>query len=439
MSKKSRDKEWRKLDNSAKIFPLSTSSKYSTVFRYSAILKEDIDKDVLEKAVEKALVRYKPFKVRMKRGFFWNYLEENHKKPLIKEEIYYPCKQIDPEYNNDYLFSVTYFEKKINIEIFHSLTDGNGGLIFFREIVYNYLELCNKELVDKEERRARKVEYDTEDSYLENFDKKAKKNKGNKRAYVLKGKELKFNQVSVNHLLINGDDLKKLCVKYDVSTTQYLSSVLIWSIYNANVLKYSKNNKKPIKLCIPVNLKKYYKSKTMSNFFSFISVDAEMKTCVSFDDIIEFVRDEFQKKLTEEELAKTMADTVKIGSNFFISFIPLFLKRIIIRSIYTEIQKYLSITYSNIGKVGIIGKYQDYIDYFVVLLAPERIEKIKCSSCTYKDKLSFTFTSILNDNNIEKYFYNYLINQNVKIEVESNQVLDSIENGEENDISQKDK
>ena len=82
MSKKSRDKEWRKLDNSAKIFPLSTSSKYSTVFRYSAILKEDIDKDVLEKAVEKALVRYKPFKVRMKRGFFWNYLEENHKKPL---------------------------------------------------------------------------------------------------------------------------------------------------------------------------------------------------------------------------------------------------------------------------------------------------------------------------------------------------------------------
>ena len=115
------------------------------------------------------------------------------------------------------------------------------------------------------------------------------------------------------------------------------------------------------------------------------------------------------------------------------------MKRIIIRSIYTEIQKYLSITYSNIGKVGIIGKYQDYIDYFVVLLAPERIEKIKCSSCTYKDKLSFTFTSILNDNNIEKYFYNYLINQNVKIEVESNQVLDSIENGEENDISQKDK
>ena len=441
MNKKSKKSSWRKLDNSAKIFPLSASNKYSTVFRYSVVLKENVDKEVLIKAVDKALNRYKAFKVRMKSGFFWYYLEENTKKPVINEELYFPCKRIDPVYNNDYLFSVTYFEKKINIEIFHSLTDGNGGLIFFREIVYNYLEMMHKELLDKEERKTRKVEFDTEDSYVANYDKKSKKNKGNKRAYILKGRELKFNQVSVNHLLINSDDLKSECVKYDLSTTQYLTSVLIWSIYNANVLKFDKKhkNKKPIKVCIPVNLKKYYKSKTMSNFFSYISVDAEMNVCISFEDITKFVKSEFEKKLTQEEILKTMSDNVKIGNNIFISSIPLFLKRIIIRSIFMEIQKYLSITYSNIGKVGIIGKYQDYIDYFLILIAPERVEKIKCSSCTYLDRVAFTFTSILNDNSIEKYFYNFLKEQNVKIEVESNQILDSIESGEKNDISSKNK
>ena len=130
-----------------------------------------------------------------------------------------------------------------------------------------------------------------------------------------------------------------------------------------------------------------------------------------------------------------MSDTVKIGRNIFISVIPLFLKKVIIRSIYTQIQKYLSITYSNIGKVGIIGKYQEYIDYFLILLAPEHIEKIKCSSCTYLDTIAFTFTSILNDNSIEKFFYKFLKNQNIKVEIESNEVLDSIEDGENNDIS----
>ena len=188
-----------------------------------------------------------------------------------------------------------------------------------------------------------------------------------------------------------------------------------------------------------MNLKKYFRSKTMSNFFSYISVDAKMSTCVSFEEIIKFVKSEFKNKLTEEEMLKTMSDTVKIGKNFLISAIPLSLKKIIIRSIYTEIQKYLSITYSNIGKVGIIGKYQDYIDYFLFLIAPERVEKIKCSSCTYLDKVIFTFTSILNDNNIEKFFYNFLKNQEVKVSVESNGILESIENGEKNVISKENK
>ena len=441
MKEKSKKESWRKLDNSAKIFPLQESNKYSTVFRYSAVLIEDIDKEVLEKAVEKALNRYSAFKVRLRRGVFWYYLENNPKKVVVNQEKYYPCKRIDPMENNNYLFSVTYFEKKINVEIFHSLTDGNGGLIFFREIIYNYLDMKHEELQDKDERKARKIEFDTEDSYISNYDKKSKNNRSNKRAYILKGKELKFGQVSVNHLLIDTDDLKKECVKYNLSTTQYLTSVLIWSIYNANVLKYYKinKNKKPIKVCIPVNLKKYYRSKTMSNFFSYISVDAEMQTCISFEKIADFVRSEFEKKLSEEEILKTMSGNVKIGQNFFIGHIPFFLKKIIIRGIYREIQKYLSITYSNIGKMGIIGKYQKYIDCFLLLIAPERIEKIKCSSCTYLDKMIFTFTSVLNDNSIEKYFYNFLKSQKVKVSVESNEVLDSIESGEKNAISKKDK
>lgn len=437
MDKINKLKSWRKLDNSAKIFPLSESNKYSTVFRYSVVLKENIDKDTLTKAVEKALIRYNAFKVKLKKGFFWFYFEENNKRPIIKEELYYPCKRIYPEYNNDYLFSVTYFERKINIEIFHSLTDGSGGIIFFKEIIYNYLEIKHKELLDLEERKARKVLYDTEDSYLINFDKKAKKSGSNKKAYILKGKELKFNQVSVNHLLIESEGLKAECGKYNLSTTQYLTCVLIWSLYNANILKYDKKskNKKPIKVCIPVNLKKYFKSKTLSNFFSYISIDILMNKSISFEDIAKFVKNEFERKLTEEEILKTMSDNVKVGKNILISFIPLPLKKIIIRSIYGQIQKHLSITYSNTGKVGIIGKFQEYIDYFMVLIAPEHIEKIKCSSCTYLNRIIFTFTSILNDNSIEKFFLNYLKLQNINVQVESNEILDSIEKGDNNDIS----
>ena len=66
---------WRKLDNSAKIFPISAGKKYSTVFRFSAVMKEKIEPSVLRLAVNKALSRYGFFRVRLKDGIFWNYLE----------------------------------------------------------------------------------------------------------------------------------------------------------------------------------------------------------------------------------------------------------------------------------------------------------------------------------------------------------------------------
>ena len=134
---------WRKLDNSAKIFPISAGKKYSTVFRLSAILKEKVHPKILQKAVLMALEKYQSFKVRMKDGFFWNYFEENLKDPIVEKEREYPCKYINPKTNNNYLFKVTYFQNKINIDIFHSLTDGNSGTQFFKEIIYTYLELTH--------------------------------------------------------------------------------------------------------------------------------------------------------------------------------------------------------------------------------------------------------------------------------------------------------
>ena len=416
---------WRRLDNSAKIFPISAGKKYSTVFRFSVVLNEKIEKETLKKAVNLALEIYKPFKVRMKTGFFWYYFEENPKEPIIEEEKDYPCQYINPRENNNYLFKVTYFENKINIDIFHSLTDGGNGIIFFREIVYNYLELSHPDEI-KCERMSRKIDFNTEDSYIKNYNKKAKSNASSKKAYNLKGRKIPLSSVSAIHEIIDLEALKKESKSYGATITQYLTAVLIYSIYEENYKKY--NGKKPIKVCIPVNLKKYFQSKTMSNFFSYITVEAniEQEKLDTFEKIIEFVKKDFKGKLTEEEIIKTMSANVKIGNNPFIKAVPIHLKKLLVRIGYLEIRKYTSITFSNIGRVGIIGEYQDYIKYFLMLIAPESIEKIKCSSCSFENKMVFTFTSILDDSKIQKRFHKFLIEKGINVEIESNGVLDDI-------------
>ena len=65
MSKIEKTLTWRRLDNSAKIFPISTGKKYSTVFRLSAVLTEPIKQEQLEKALKQTLKQFPSFKVRM--------------------------------------------------------------------------------------------------------------------------------------------------------------------------------------------------------------------------------------------------------------------------------------------------------------------------------------------------------------------------------------
>ena len=420
-----KESNWRRLDNSAKIFPIASSKKYSSVFRLSAVLKEKIAPNILKKAVNIALKNLSSFKVKLKKGFFWYYFEDNNKEVIIEKEKDYPCKYIDPNTNNDYLFKVTYWENKINLDIFHSLTDGNSGIIFLREIVYTYIELAHKEDFDQKLRTERKISNNTEDDYLKNYDKKSKNSKGGKKAYRLKGKILPLAAIGVIHVNIDLDELKNRAKEKDVTITQYLTSVLIHAIYNSNYKKY--NGKRPIKICIPVDLKKYFKSETINNFFSYISVQTEENLNLdSFEEILKFVKNEFDRKLTKEEISKTMSANVKLGNNIFIKSIPLFLKLIIVKLSYIEIRKYTTTTFSNVGRIGIIGEYQKYIDKFMMLIAPESVEKIKCSACSFENKLNFTFTSTLENTEVEEEFCKKLKEEGINISVEGNGVHDFI-------------
>lgn len=43
------------------------------------------------------------------------------------------------------LFQVSYYEKRINFEVFHALTDGTGAMYFLQELVSNYLKKAHPE------------------------------------------------------------------------------------------------------------------------------------------------------------------------------------------------------------------------------------------------------------------------------------------------------
>ena len=146
----SRKKEltWRKLDNAAKIFPIN-SNKYDTkVFRFSCRLKEEIKAEILQKALDKTMHAFPMYASIIRKGLFWYYFESTSIKPIVKEETHSPCGPIYDETIKGLLFEVTYYKKRINLEVHHALSDGVGAIQFLRTLVLNYLVMKHKDTLE---------------------------------------------------------------------------------------------------------------------------------------------------------------------------------------------------------------------------------------------------------------------------------------------------
>lgn len=134
-------KRWYALDNSAKIYTGSMSRSWAALYRVSVTLTEPIRPELLQTALEQTLRRIPSFALSLRRGFFWYYLEENHKTPHVEPDVNNPCKRIIRRENDDFLFRVRYYRCRIAVEVFHSLADGSGAMTFLKTLTARYLEL----------------------------------------------------------------------------------------------------------------------------------------------------------------------------------------------------------------------------------------------------------------------------------------------------------
>ena len=124
---------WYKLDLSANVYPTLQRKNFSNVYRLSLSLTEPVIPEILQKALELTLCRFPTFQVAMRKGRFWRYLEPNPLPvPSVRQDIANPCMPMNFRTNNRYLIRIYYYEKRISLEVFHSLSDGTGSLYFLK-------------------------------------------------------------------------------------------------------------------------------------------------------------------------------------------------------------------------------------------------------------------------------------------------------------------
>lgn len=206
-----KEMRWEKLDNTANLFPVIANETMTNVYRIAVILSEDIRPECLQEALEQVLPWFNTMNVRMRTGMFWYYFETNTKgKPVVREEQDFPCRYVERHENRNYLFRVTYYKNRINLEVFHALADGMGAVNFLRELTYQYLRICYPQLSgEMGDRLCDDTSLDTEDSYLKNYKKAGKKTYKSVPAVHMKGEHLVRGELGTIHGYMSVKQLKE--------------------------------------------------------------------------------------------------------------------------------------------------------------------------------------------------------------------------------------
>ena len=410
--------KWRKLDNAALAFPLVTGKNDTRVFRFYCQLKETVDGEVLQQALDQTMKKYPLFQAVLRKGLFWFYLERRDIHATVKQEKRPPCSSLYIPDKKSLLFQVSYHNNRMNFEVFHGLTDGTGAMNFLEELVQNYLILAHPgtELPRVEHEEEITPGDQEEDSFSQYYSSEIPRNKEKKPAAVkLKGEKLVHSDMDITEVILNVKETLAKARSYVVSITILLTAMLLCSIKE----EIPRNRqKRPVTLMIPVNLRNYFPSQSMGNFFGWIEVGYVFEENTSFEEVLFSVKQQFQEQLQKDKIAMNMNGYVRIEKNPFVRAVPLEIKKFFLMAGANLGSRSITAVYSNIGIIRLPEEYKEYIERFGIFASTDSLQ---LCSCSYGNQLVLGFTSKIPDDSIQRNFMKMLKKEEISYKEEKNE------------------
>lgn len=415
---------WTKLDNASKLFPAVANNKDTKVFRLTCELYEDVDPDVLQSSLDLTIESFPLYKSVLRRGLFWYYFESSDINPKVELESTSLCAPLYIKNHRSLLIRVSYYNKRINLEIFHALTDGAGVIWFMETLIYHYMTIKYRDIfgdrIPKLNHKA-SISQKMDDSFGKNYNNKEinqklknKKEKGSK-AYHIKGNRNEENRTRLIEGSMSVKAVLGLAHEYNTTLTIFLTSLLLYSIYKEMPVN---KRKRSVVLSVPINLRQYYESATARNFFSTMNIKYNFQNnSGDFKEIIKSVSEDFKTKLTKDQLDKQLNHFMSLEKNLFTRIIPLTLKDYVLLIADKLNDRKITSSISNIGKIIMPEDFSTYIKEFSVCVSARRP---LITLCTYGDRIVISFTSPFEETDIQKTFFQFLSQRGIEIQITSN-------------------
>ena len=339
---------WYKIDNVSKVFLATLGKRDTRSFRLSCTLKEDVDPELLQQAVLSAIEDRPQVQVRIRRGFFWHYMEDTDLMPVVREEDDRICPLLYVPSKTMLHYQVTYYGNRINLDMSHVLADGTGAMEFLNIIVLDYLRRKYPgELTDITVHSGASEGDLSQDSYRQFFgSKNLSHGPARQTAYHLSGLKLPYDQLQFFEIRLPTSQILPRAKEIKVSLTSYLGA--LWMLAIRDEMP-SRKRHLPVTISLPVNLRNYYPSKTARNFFNSVNVTHVFDGEITLEELAAEFDAELKSQLTEENVKKQMDAFETMEYVAPVRVVPLFIKQLVVRHFTRKSGRKVTMTFSNMG------------------------------------------------------------------------------------------
>lgn len=417
---------WMPLDNAAKIYPAARSHNWTNAFRLSATLKEEVDTKVLQSALDVTIRRFPSLGTRLRKGLFWYYLQQVSHAPAIRQEMSYPLTRMTRKDLRDCALRVIVYHNRIAVEFFHSLTDGNGGVIFLKALVAEYLQQKYHLVIPAEQGVVGRLEEPSPEELEDSFLKYAGPVSASRRennAWHLKGTPEPDGFLNVTCFQLPVAQVLEQAHHYCVSMTTFLSAALMQAILNLQAQQIpNRRYRKYVRLLIPVNLRRLFPSKSMRNFALYTTPEVDPKLGdYSFEELCQIIQHRMALDVTPKQMSARIATNVKSEQVFLLKITPLFIKNLVMKAVFLAVGERKScLCLSNLGQVTLPREMESYVERLDFILSSQAMSPHNCGVLSYKDTLYVNFTRNIVEPNLEREFFLVLREMGLPVEVQSN-------------------
>ena len=213
--------------------------------------------------------------------------------------------------------------------------------------------------------------------------------------------------------------MNQVAKKHNATITQFLTSIYAKVLLNNQ--KRTVQKKRPVIISVPINLRKYFETKTLRNFSSWIDITFDYKSGdYNIDKLIELSKQQMSV-INREYLLKNINTNVHTEKNIFVRIMPLFIKKIALQLSYKLFGEgsYTTVL-TNLGKVSAPKGFENLVERYDCLLCKSIINAINIGVVSFGDKFSITFTGAIKEHYIERDFCHILKQYGLDIEIFTN-------------------